>query len=153
MVHTSGWLELWASFILFLLICVFWVSVINMHQLFIYLLLFVCLFVLATPHGMQDLSAPNQGLNPCPLQQKCRVLTTGRPEKSCTIFYLKSTSIKRNLELGAHSLCDTTNQTQRPQHLFFGQASHLIKSLVLLAWQDTLSSRMDLPGLPSWRSG
>ena len=36
---------------------------------------------LAVPHGMWDLSSP-QGLNPCPLQWKRGVLTTGPPGKS-----------------------------------------------------------------------
>ena len=36
---------------------------------------------LAVPHGMWDLSSP-QGLNPCPLQWKPGVLTTGPPGKS-----------------------------------------------------------------------
>ena len=39
-------------------------------------------FFLAELHSRQDLSSPNQGLNPCPLQWKCRVLTTGPPGKS-----------------------------------------------------------------------
>ena len=37
-----------------------------------------CFFFLAAPCGMQDLSS----LNLCPLQWKCRVLTTGLPGKS-----------------------------------------------------------------------
>ena len=31
---------------------------------------------------MRDLKFPDQGSNPCPLQWKCRVLTTGPPGKS-----------------------------------------------------------------------
>ena len=37
---------------------------------------------MAAPHGMTDLSSPDQGSNPCPLQLKHRVLTTGPPGKS-----------------------------------------------------------------------
>ena len=34
------------------------------------------------PHSLRDLSSPDQGSNPCPLQWKHRVLTTGPPGKS-----------------------------------------------------------------------
>ena len=47
------------------------------------------IFFLAVLFGMWDLSFPNQGSNPCPLQWEHGVLTTGPPGKSlaCT-FYL-----------------------------------------------------------------
>ena len=37
---------------------------------------------LAVPHSLQDLKFPKQGLNPCPLKWKRRVLTTGPLGKS-----------------------------------------------------------------------
>ena len=39
-------------------------------------------FFLATPHGLWDLSSPNQGLIPGPWQWKRRVLTIGLPGNS-----------------------------------------------------------------------
>ena len=51
-------------------------------RLFLFLLFFVGWLVLAMPHSMRDLSSPYQGLNPCPLQRKLRVLITGLPGNS-----------------------------------------------------------------------
>ena len=39
-------------------------------------------FFLAILQGLGDLKFPDQGLNPCPLKWKHRVLTTGPPGKS-----------------------------------------------------------------------
>ena len=38
--------------------------------------------LLARPHGMRDLSSPDQGWNLCPLQCKLRVLTSRPPGRS-----------------------------------------------------------------------
>ena len=52
----------------------------------------LCLFFFfchASGHaGMQDLSSPYQGWNPCPLQWKCGVITTGPTWKSRTLSYI-----------------------------------------------------------------
>ena len=52
----------------------------------------VCLFgvFLDVPHSSWDISSPGQGSNPCPLQWKCRVLTTGLPERSRACVRAKS---------------------------------------------------------------
>ena len=47
-----------------------------------YCYLFLVFFFLAVPWGLWDLSSPDQGLNPCPQQWKCAVLTTGPPGNS-----------------------------------------------------------------------
>ena len=42
---------------------------------------------MTAPLDMQDLSSPDQGLNPCPLHWKRRVLTTRPPGKSREINF------------------------------------------------------------------
>ena len=59
-------------------------SKITSDLFFIIKFLYFYLF-LATPHGMWDLF-PDQGLNPCPLYWKGRVLTAGQPGKSLLLF-------------------------------------------------------------------
>ena len=53
---------------------------------YIYIFFFFIPFFLvgATPHGMWNF--PDQRSNLCPLQQKCRVLTTELPGKSLTLL-------------------------------------------------------------------
>ena len=57
------------------------------HWTFIFNYLLICLFVclFCAPGSMRNF--PNQGWNPCPLQWKCRVLTTGPPGKSSLRVY------------------------------------------------------------------
>ena len=45
--------------------------------------------------GMQDLKFPNQGSNPCPLQRKLRVLTTGPPGNSSSFSKLLCTTASK----------------------------------------------------------
>ena len=56
----------------------------------------ILLFFLAAPRGMQ--SFPNQGSDPCPMQWKCRVSTTGPPGKS-QIAILNKVARERFTEL------------------------------------------------------
>ena len=49
---------------------------------------------------MQDLSFPNQGLNPCPLQWKCRVCTTGLPGKFPSSSSDRASSVVSGLPRG-----------------------------------------------------
>ena len=53
---------------------------------------FIYLF-LAIPHSMRDLSSPDQRLNPCPLQWKHGVLTTGLPGKSRLLVSLSTHNV------------------------------------------------------------
>ena len=55
----------------------------NLHLPFRQMALGGChLFLLATPHGIQDPSSPDQGSNPFPSLWKLEILTTGPPGKS-----------------------------------------------------------------------
>ena len=55
-----------------------------------------CFYFFAALLGMWNF--PDQGPNPCPLQWKCGVLTTGPPGKSYTsVFYNKVLNISCNL--------------------------------------------------------
>ena len=45
-------------------------------------------YLSATPRGMQDLNAPDQGWNPCALQWKHGVLTTGPPGNSENEYFM-----------------------------------------------------------------
>ena len=56
------------------------------NQVFLFIFLFkkiiLFIFYLSEPHGMRDRNSLTRGQNPCPLQWKHRVLTTGQPGKS-----------------------------------------------------------------------
>ena len=63
---------------------------------------------LAAPRGMRDLSSPTQGLNLCPLQWKCGVLTTGPPgSPRILILYCRRNGKPVSYEPSIHppSLC------------------------------------------------
>ena len=61
--------------------------------------------------GIRTKKFSNQGSNPCPLQWKCRVLTTGPPEKSHkTVIVIQ---IHREQHLGAASESSHLEQEQR----------------------------------------
>ena len=81
---------------------------------------FVCffLFVFATLHGIWDPKFPDQGVNPCPLQWKRGVPTTGLPGKSLYSIFCKNLNEKRIWKIDTcacltESLCYTpeTNPT------------------------------------------
>ena len=49
-----------------------------------------CFAFLAVLRGTWDLSFPTKRSNPCPLQWKHRILTTGPPGKSSKVYFLKA---------------------------------------------------------------
>ena len=55
---------------------------------------FLLKIFLAVPCSMQDLSFPGQGLNFCPLQWNCRVLTSGPPGKSSVGSFITTITIR-----------------------------------------------------------
>ena len=51
------------------------------RQHFIYLFIYVFMYVWLRHEACRSLVPPDQGSNPCPLQGKCGVLTTGQARK------------------------------------------------------------------------
>ena len=60
-------------------------------------------FFLAVPHGLWDLSSPDQGSNTGPLPWKCGVLTTGPPGNS-KLFLLRTIFLQLTVIHSQHSV-------------------------------------------------
>ena len=68
------------------------------REFFVCLFAFICLSVLLFGHAVQHARSQflQQGSTPCPLQWKCRVLTTGSPSKSLenSLYFINLTLLQ-----------------------------------------------------------